>query len=125
MPTTPAGRMEDELAKAFVAFEKEYLGRGPKEAAAYLVRDLLIVRLKGVLTPAEEHLGKTPGGVALVKKMRESLVEDAKDLLYTVVGDITGRSVVSMHTDVSTRTGERIFVFTLDKPAAQEWSLAR
>ncbi|MEW6488383.1 MAG: DUF2294 domain-containing protein [Thermodesulfobacteriota bacterium] len=116
MPTPSAGRMEDELAKAFVAFEKEYLGRGPREAAAHLVRDLAVVRLKGILTPAEEHLCRTPDGVALVKKMRESLVEGARDLLYAVVGDVTGRAVVSMHTDVSTRTGERIFVFTLEGP---------
>ncbi len=117
MPTAAVqGRMEDELAKAFVAFEKEYMGRGPKEAAAHIVRDLVVVRLKGILTPAEEHLAKTPDGIALVKKMRESLVEGAKDLLYAVVADITGRAVVSMHTDVSTRAGERVFVFTTDGP---------
>ncbi|MHB8767306.1 MAG: Na-translocating system protein MpsC family protein, partial [Deferrisomatales bacterium] len=35
--------MEDELAKAFVAFEKEYMGRGPREAAAHILRDLVLV----------------------------------------------------------------------------------
>lgn len=117
MPASPFhGRMEDELAKAFVAFEKEYMGRGPREAAAHIVRDLVLVRLSGILTPAEEHLAKTAEGIALVKKMRESLVEGAKDLLYAVVADVTGRAVVSMHTDVSTRTGERVFVFTVEGP---------
>ncbi|MEW5867409.1 MAG: Na-translocating system protein MpsC family protein [Bacillota bacterium] len=32
-----------------------------------------------------------------------------------IVRNLTGRSVISLHTDVSTVTGERVFIFTLDK----------
>lgn len=116
MPGTPDGRMQDEIAKAFVQFEKEYMGRGPKEASCFLIGDLVLVRLKGVLTPAEQRLAGTPEGIELVKKMRANLVEGAQNLVYAVVHDVTGRPVVSMHTDISTRTGERVFVFTLDGP---------
>ena len=118
MPKTPYGRIEDEIAKAFVAFEKEYMGRGPKEASCHVLGDLVLVRLTGVLTPAEQHLAKNPEGIELVKKMRANLVEGAKELVYAVVRDITARAVRSMHTDLSTQTGERIFVFTLEDPPA-------
>ena len=120
MPRSPYGRIEDELAKAFVAFEKEYMGRGPKEATCHVIGDLVLVRLNGVLTPAEQHLAKNPEGIDLVKKMRANLIEGARDLVYAVVEDITRRRVMSMHTDLSTQTGERIFVFTLDAPPAVE-----
>lgn len=115
MPQLTHGRSQDELAKAFVAFEKEYMGRGPKESSAYRMGDLVVVRLRGVLTPAEEHLSRRPEGIDLVKKMRTTLVEGAADRLFALVASITGCQVVSMHTDLSTRTGERIFVFTLDQ----------
>ncbi len=120
MPRSPYGRIEDELAKAFVAFEKEYMGRGPKEAACHVIGDLVLVRLNGVLTPAEQHLAKNPEGIDLVKKMRANLIEGAKELMYAVVEDVTQRRVMSMHTDLSTQTGERVFVFTLDAPPAAE-----
>ncbi len=120
MPRNPFGRIEDELAKAFVAFEKEYMGRGPKEATCHVIGDLVLVRLGGVLTPAEQHLARTAEGIDLVKKMRANLIEGAKELVYAVVEDITRRKVRSMHTDLSTQTGERIFVFTLESPAASD-----
>jgi uncharacterized protein YbcI len=106
--------MQDEIAKAFVQFEREYKGRGPKEASCFLIGDLVLVRLKGVLTPAEQHLSKTAEGVDLVKRVRSKLVEGAQHLVYALVQDVTGRRVLSMHADISTQTGERIFVFTLD-----------
>ncbi len=120
MPRSPYGRIEDELAKALVAFEKEYMGRGPKEATCHVIGDLVLVRLNGVLTPAEQHLAKNPEGIDLVKKMRANLIEGAKELVYAVVEDVTRRRVMSMHTDLSTQTGERIFVFTLDAPPPVE-----
>lgn len=118
MPEANQGRIQDELSRAFIAFEKEYMGRGPREASCLVVGDLVIVRLRGVLTPAEQHLAKTADGIDLVKRMRSSLVEGARELVYAVIRDVTGRGVVSMHTDLSTQTGERIFVFTLEGPPA-------
>ena len=75
---------------------------------------MLVVRLKGVLTPAEEQLTKTGDGGELVKKMRTILIEKAKPLLYQVVGDISGTKILDLHTDISTASGERVFVFTLE-----------
>jgi uncharacterized protein YbcI len=108
------GEMEAEICRAMVQFEIDYMGRGPKEARTHIIEDMVLVRLKGVLTPAEQQLTKSPDGVELIKKMRSTLIEKAKPLLYQVVGDITGTKIISLHTDISTVLGERVMVFVLE-----------
>ena len=117
------GEIEAEISRAIVQFEIDYMGRGPKEARVYIVEDLVVVRLKGVLTPAEEQLTKSIDGKDLVKKMRATLIDKARPLLYQVVGDITGAKILDLHTDISTDSGERVFVFCLDNNLQK--SLAR
>ena len=109
------GEIEAEISRAIVQFEIDYMGRGPKETRAYIVEDMVVVRLKGVLTPAEEQLTKTMDGKELVKKMRATLIDKARPLLYRVVGEITGVKILDLHTDISTESGERVFVFTLER----------
>ena len=109
------GQIESEISEAVIKFEKEYMGRGPKETKTYLIDDIIFVRLKGVLTPGEEQLAKTPEGADLIKKTRVQLLEGARGLLENIVLEITGTQVQSMHTDISTKTGERVIVFTLEK----------
>ena len=113
--TKSKGEIEAEISQAIVQFEIDYMGRGPKEARTHIIEDMVLVRLKGVLTPAEEQLSKSTEGGELVKKMRSTLVEKAKPLLYQVVNDITGAKVVDLHTDISTASGERVFVFSLER----------
>jgi uncharacterized protein YbcI len=117
------GEIEAEISRAIVQFEIDYMGRGPKEARVYIVEDLVVVRLKGVLTPAEEQLTKSIEGKDLVKKMRATLIDKARPLLYQVVGNITGAKILDLHTDISTESGDRVFVFSLD--TNREKSLAR
>jgi len=106
-------QMEAQISTAIINFEKEYLGRGPKEIKTYIMKDLIIIRLKGVLTPAEEQLAKSDEGALLIKKTRVLLLESGKSLLKNLIKEITGFDVLSMHSDISTKTGERIIVFTL------------
>jgi uncharacterized protein YbcI len=117
------GQIEAEISRAIVQFEIDYMGRGPKETCAHIVEDLVVVRLKGVLTQAEEQLTKSIDGKELVKKMRATLIDRARPLLYQVVGDITGTKILDLHTDISTESGERVFVFSLDSNLQK--SLAR
>ncbi len=117
------GEIEAEISRAIVQFEIDYMGRGPKEARVYIVEDLVVVRLKGVLTPAEEQLTKSIEGKDLVKKMRATLIDKARPLLYQVVGNITGAKILDLYTDISTESGERVFVFSLDDN--RQKSLAR
>jgi uncharacterized protein YbcI len=108
------GEIEAEISCAIVQFEIDYMGRGPKESRTHIIEDMVVVRLKGVLTPAEEQLTKTIDGKELVKKMRATLIDKARVLLYQVVGDITGSRIMDLHTDISLDSGERVFVFVLE-----------
>jgi uncharacterized protein YbcI len=113
------GRIEAEINEAIIKFEKEYMGHGPLEAKTHIIDDLVLVRLKGVMTKAELQLattGDSPRGRMLIKEVRQELLEKGRPLLEVVINAMTGRKVLSLHTDISTITGERIIVFVLDAP---------
>jgi uncharacterized protein YbcI len=109
------GMIEAEISEAMIKFEKEYMGRGPLETKTYIVEDMVIVRLTKVLTRAEEQLTRTAEGLALIKKVRVTLLEEARHLLEAIIKDIADSQVLSMHTDISTTTGERVIIFVLDR----------
>jgi uncharacterized protein YbcI len=114
--TNSKGRVEAEISAAIVRFEREYMGRGPEVVKTYLIDDMVLVRLRGVLTPAEKQLASsdTGEGRALIKQVRMQLLEKARPLLVALVRDILGRDVLSLHTDISVTSGERIIVFSLE-----------
>lgn len=117
MPTL--GQLQADISEAIIKFEKEYMGRGPLETKTYIIDDLVIVRLKGVLTLAEHQLAKTGDasrGRDLIKQVRIELLERGRPLLEAVVESITNCKVLSLHTDISTSTGERLIVFTMNAP---------
>ena len=118
------GELEAAISQAIIRFEKDFMGRGPLETKTYIIEDMVFVRLQGVMTPAEHKLAgakKGRRGRGLVKEARQRLLEHGRPLLETVIRDILGVGVKSLHTDISTKTGERIIVFTLDsKPADKE-----
>jgi uncharacterized protein YbcI len=107
------GEVEALLANAIIQFEKDHLGRGPTETRVYIIEDMILVRMRGVLTPAETKLAQNPEGHALIKQVRQQLLEGSRPLLEAIVQEKTGCHVVSLHTDISAKTGERIIVFTL------------
>jgi uncharacterized protein YbcI len=110
------GEIEAAISEGISRFEQDYMGRGPKDIHAHLLGDLLVVRLQGVLTPAEQHLVKSLSaekGRDLVKQVRSHLIETARPLLEAMVEKVTGVNVVSMHHDISTITGEKVIIFTL------------
>ena len=107
---------EREISRAIIRFEKEFMGRGPLNAKSFILEDLVLVRLTNVLTPAEIQLAKSQTqqrGRYLIKQMRQELIEQGRPLLDEMVREILGIEVVSLHTDISAKTGERIIVFTL------------
>jgi uncharacterized protein YbcI len=110
------GEIEAAICEGTRRFEQEYMGRGPKEIHAYLIDDLILVRLQGVLTAAEQHLVKSlPGekGRDLLKQVRTHLIETARPLMEAMVQQVTGVKAVSLHHDISTVTGEEVLLFTL------------
>ena len=115
--------MEKSIRNAIIKFEQEFLGRGPDEVRALVARDLVVVRLKGVLTPAERQLAKTPEGIEMVKRLRQNLIAQGRDKLCEQVGEITGTKILGLFTDIDVQLGERVFVFTMDRdirPAADK-----
>jgi uncharacterized protein YbcI len=112
------GEIESAVSEGMSRFEQEYMGRGPKDVHAYLIDDLVVVRLTGVLTAAEQHLVKTlptDKGRDLLKQVRSHLIEIARPTMEAMIQGITGVKVVSLHHDISTVTGEEIVVFTLSE----------
>ncbi|GAE29370.1 DUF2294 domain-containing protein [Halalkalibacter hemicellulosilyticus] len=105
------GSFESEISKAVTKWEKDYLGRGPISVKSDILRDMIIVTLNGILTPAEYKLCKDREGITTIKRTRTELVESGVEELKEVIFTITGKEIVSFHTDLSTRTGERIMVF--------------
>jgi uncharacterized protein YbcI len=118
------GEIEAAICEGIGRFEQEHMGRGPKEIHAHLIDDIVLVRLQGVLTAAEQHLVKSlpaEKGRDLLKQVRKHLLETARPLMEKLVREVTGIKVVSMHHDISTVTGEEVVLFTLaESPLARE-----
>lgn len=118
------GEIEAAVCEGVSRFELEYMGRGPKDIHAHLIGDLIVVRLQGVLTAAEQQLVKTlqpDKGRDLLKQVRTQLMETARPFLEALVQEITEVPVVSLHHDISTVTGEEVVLFTLAaNPAFRE-----
>lgn len=116
MPNANKTEAEKAISQAVTRFEKEFMGRGPLNARTYIIDDLVIVRLKNVLTQAELKLAEGNShdrGRNLIKTVRQELIEQGRPLLDAAILEILGIEVVSLHTDISAKTGERIIVFSL------------
>lgn len=112
------GEIEAAVSQGIARFEQEYMGRGPKDIQSHLIGDLLLVRLHGVLTAAEQQLVKTAQpekGRDLLKQVRTQLIELARPLMESMIQEATGVNILSLHHDVSTTTGEEVVIFTLAK----------
>jgi uncharacterized protein YbcI len=117
------GEMEAAICEGINRFEQDYMGRGPKEIHTHLLGDLLVVRLRGVLTAAEQQLVKSlpaEKGRDLLKQVRTHLIETARPVVEAMVQEVTGVKVLSLHHDISTVTGEEVVLLTL-----AEWPSTR
>jgi len=118
------GEIESAVCEGITRFEQDYMGRGPKDIRAHLLGDLLVVRLQGVLTAAEQHLVKSlpaDKGRDLLKQVRTHLIETARPVMEAMVQEITGVKVLTLHHDISTVIGEEVVLFTLaEMPAVRE-----
>jgi len=113
------GEVEALVCEGMARFEQDYMGRGPKDIRAHLIGDLLVVRLQGVLTAAEQHLVKTlpaEKGRDLLKQVRTQLIEAARPFMEAMIQEATGVQALSLHHDISTMTGEEVVIFTLAEP---------
>lgn len=115
MDKSTIGELEAEFTKKIIQFEKEYLGRGPVNARTFLIKDMVLVRLQGVLTTAEEILSENKEGQALVKDARRKLFETSRSILEEFVREVLGTTMIDLYSDISIESGERIIVLTVEK----------
>jgi uncharacterized protein YbcI len=118
VPLKTQGEIQAAICERIARVEQEYLGRGPKDIQAHLIGDLLVVRLRGVLTAAEQQLVRSAPidhGRNLLKQARTLLIETARPLLEAIIHEITGARVLSLHYDISTVTSEEVILFTLSE----------
>ena len=113
------GQLEAKISEAISKFEMDYMGRGPKTIRSYIFRDMIIVRFSGFLSLSEQKLTNNPQGIELFKQMRTSLFEGGRGYLETLITDIIDVAIISIHSDVSTKTGEKIIIITTDRNLEQ------
>ena len=109
------GEMEAAIRNAIIKFEQEFMGRGPTDVRAFILRDTILIRLKGVLTMAERQLAKSEEGIGMVKQMRQNLISQGREQLCRQMLEITGAETTGLFTDIDTHIGERMIVFSLDQ----------
>ena len=114
--TLTQAESEAAICDGIIRFQEEYLGWRSEQIHTHLIKDLLVVRIQGVLTLAERQLGKSLSpekGRDLIKQVRKQLLELARPMLESLVHEVTGVKVLSMHHDISTVTGEEVVIFSL------------
>ncbi|MBW7960416.1 hypothetical protein B6D29_04590 [Microgenomates bacterium UTCPR1] len=109
------GQIEDVLAKKATVFYREVFGVGPKEAKSYILDDMIIIRLLTNLLPIEKKLLTKYKGVELVKNLRQNLHDATINEVSKIIKEITGQTIISAHSDISTKTGEIFEVFILNE----------
>ncbi|MBZ4654198.1 MAG: hypothetical protein JG781_1537 [Peptococcaceae bacterium] len=109
------GQIEAKISEIVTKFEVEFMGRGPKQIRTRIFEDLIIIRQKGFLSQAEQRLAEDKSGVELIKKIRTMLFENAKEYFTKLIKEIIDIDIISIHSDVSTKTGEKIIVITVSQ----------
>lgn len=114
--TLTQAESEAAICDGIIRFQEEYMGWRSEQIRVHFIKDLLVVRIRGVLTLAERQLGKSLSpakGRDLIKQVREQLLELARPMLESLVHEVTGVKVLSMHHDISTVSGEEAIIFSL------------
>lgn len=104
------------ICDGIIRFQEEYLGWRSEQVDVHFIKEILVVRIRGVLTLAERQLGKSLSpekGRDLVKQTRKQLLELARPMLESLVHEAAGVKALSMHHDISTVTGEEVVIFSL------------
>jgi len=116
------GQVEARISEVVSRFENEYMGRGPKQIRTLIIQDLIIIRLKGFLSQSEQKLAENSQGVELLKKVRMTLFENSRSYLVSLINEVVDVEVISTHSDVSTKTGEKIIVITVGENLEEKLS---
>src|SRR5205807_4666983 len=104
-PSKVHGAVAD-VARSLMRVFKDRLGRGPDVFRAYLIDNMIMIRLLKVLNPVEHEQAKTLEGQQAIKAMRKKFLDDLGPSLEDIITASTGAGVVSTLSDLSVQTGE-------------------
>ena len=113
-------KVEAAISDEMMAFQHEFVGRGPDRIRTLIVEDLVIVRSFDVFTSAEKQLANSYEGRRTIKAMRQQVLEAGRSVLERIVKKLTGAEIISVHSDISTKRGEWMDVFVLDRSVEEE-----
>ena len=99
MPEEPGGSVRAAVANAMVGMKKEFYGRGPTAAKAWILDDYVFVAMEGGLTRNEETL-LANGKEEVVRSYRLSFQESVRGQTMTAVAELTGREVLTYHSQI-------------------------
>lgn len=111
-------RVEETIGNALTRLMKQQVGRGPENLKVYLIDDMILLRLKNVLTAAEAQVAATPEGRRLVEQFRTSLLDAWRAMLLTLVAQAVGAQVVCIHSDLDTAADHLVIIIVLDRKIA-------
>jgi uncharacterized protein YbcI len=113
MPDQPGGSVRSALANAMVGMKKQYYGRGPTAAKAWILDDYVFVAMEGGLTRNEETL-LADGKEDLVRSYRLSFQETMSEVTMAAVAEITGRKVLTYHSQITFGPARAFEIFVLE-----------
>jgi uncharacterized protein YbcI len=95
----PPGSLRAAIANAMVGLKKQYYGRGPEAAKAFVEDDYIFVVLEGGLTRNEETL-LAAGREDVVRQYRLAFQEAVGPTATGAVEELTGRRVIGYHSQI-------------------------
>lgn len=111
------GEVEAAVCNLMSRFHRDLHGRGPQAVTVTIRGRSCLVHLEGVLTPAELHLTAAGAmqshGVAMVRQMRNHLVQLARKALVDMLQNTVDRPICSILHDISPQADEEVFVFSM------------
>jgi uncharacterized protein YbcI len=113
MPEEPGGSVRSALANAMVGLKKQYYGKGPTAAKAWILDDYVFVAMEGGLTRNEETL-LADGKDDLVRAYRLAFQETVKDTTMQAVTELTGRRVLTYHSQIVFHPPRAFEIFVLE-----------
>ena len=113
LPDEPGGSLRTALANAMVGLKKQYYGKGPTGAKAWILDDYVFVALEGGLTRNEETL-LADGNEDLVRNYRLAFQETMGETTMSAVAELTGRKVLTYHSQIMFHPTRAFEIFVLE-----------
>lgn len=106
--------VEEEFSQEITALLRTHLGLETIEAQAHFVDDLILIRVRGVLTPAEISLAERSDGQELVEGTLYQLFETTRPFVGKLVRESVGRDLLNLRFYLDTVTGEQLILVWVD-----------